>query len=75
MRVPLDKIIAQRNWHHLAAVRERHVYCIADELLNTPALNLIDGLRAIASTLHPDVFGTIHASSGRRLDPFPVSNV
>ena len=75
MRVPLDKIITQRNWHHLVAVRERRVYCLSDELLNTPAPNLIDGLRAIASSLHPDVFGAILASSGRRLDPFPVSNV
>ena len=75
MRVPLEKIIAQRNWHHLPAVRERRVYCIADELLNTPAPNLIDGLHALASALHPDVFGSIHASSGRCLDPFPVSNV
>jgi iron complex transport system substrate-binding protein len=75
MRVPLDKIIAQRNWHSLSAVRERRVFCIADELLNTPAPNLIDGLHALARALHPDVFGAIQASSGRRLDPFPVSNV
>src|SRR5580692_4569714 len=36
-RVPLDRVIAQRNWHHLRAVQERRVYCIPDQYLNTPA--------------------------------------
>lgn len=55
-RVPLEKIVGQRNWSDLAPVRERRVFCINDELLNTPASNLIHGLRAIAWALHPDLF-------------------
>ncbi len=55
-RVPLEKIVEQRRWHELPAVRERRVFCISDELLNTPASNLIDGLRAIAWALHPELF-------------------
>jgi iron complex transport system substrate-binding protein len=55
-RVPLQKIIDQRHWHDLRAVRERRVFCISDELLNTPATSLIGGLHAIAWALHPDRF-------------------
>jgi iron complex transport system substrate-binding protein len=55
-RVPLDRVITQRNWHHLRAVRNRQVYCIPDELFNTPAPTLLEGLAAIASILHPTLF-------------------
>jgi iron complex transport system substrate-binding protein len=74
-RVPLEKIIAQRGWQHLSAVRENRVYCIADELLNTPAPTLVPGLHALAATLHPDVFGAPHAPSVRRIDRNPASSV
>ena len=55
-RVPLERIIEQREWQGLPAVREGRVFCINDELLNTPASNLIDGLHAIAWALHPEMF-------------------
>ena len=53
-RVPLGKIVEQRGWNNLPAVRDARVFCINDELLNTPASNLVQGLRAIAWALHPD---------------------
>ena len=55
-RVPLERIVEQREWAALPAVREGRVFCINDELLNTPASNLVDGLRAIAWALHPERF-------------------
>jgi iron complex transport system substrate-binding protein len=55
-RVPLEKIVQQRSWTDLPAVRARLVFCINDELLNTPATSLIGGLHAIAWALHPDRF-------------------
>jgi iron complex transport system substrate-binding protein len=55
-RVPLARIIEQRGWGKLQAVQQRRVFCINDELLNTPASNLIDGLQAIAWALHPELF-------------------
>ncbi|HUB17819.1 MAG TPA: ABC transporter substrate-binding protein [Acidobacteriaceae bacterium] len=57
-RVPLDKLAVRPGWQDLRAVREGRLYCIPDELLNTPAPTLVDGLRAIAAALHPEVFGT-----------------
>ena len=55
-RVPLEKIVRQRGWQQLHAVREARVFCINDELLNTPASSLLRGLEAIAWALHPEKF-------------------
>jgi len=55
-RVPLEKIVEQRGWQELAAVQDRRVYCINDELLNTPASSLLRGLDAIAWAIHPERF-------------------
>jgi iron complex transport system substrate-binding protein len=56
-RVPLAKIASGRGWSDTVAVRNSQVYCISDELLNTPAPTLISGLRAMAGAIHPAVFG------------------
>lgn len=55
-RVPLARVIEQRNWHHLRAVREHRVFCIPDEYLNTPAPTLLEGLACLAACIHPAVF-------------------
>ncbi len=55
-RVPLDRVIAQRNWQNLRAVRTNRVFCIPDEFLNTPSFNLTEGLACIAHALHPAHF-------------------
>jgi iron complex transport system substrate-binding protein len=58
-RVPLARITsaAERGWSDTCAVRNSQVYCISDELLNTPAPTLVAGLRALAGAIHPAVFG------------------
>ncbi len=55
-RVPLEKIVEQRGWMELPAAHAARVFCINDELLNTPATSLIGGLHAIAWALHPELF-------------------
>jgi iron complex transport system substrate-binding protein len=55
-RVPLDRVIEQRNWQRLKAVRERRVFCVPDQFLNTPAHTLLQGLACIAATTHPDLY-------------------
>jgi iron complex transport system substrate-binding protein len=52
-RVPLDRVVAQRGWQGLRAVREGRIHCIQDEHLNTPAPTLLEGLSAIAAVTHP----------------------
>lgn len=56
-RVPLPRLAARPGWQEIRAVRGGRVYCVADELLNTPAPTLFDGLRAITAALHPDILG------------------
>ncbi len=64
-RVPLEKVAARPGWSATGAVRNHRVFCIADELLNTPAPTLLEGLQAIACALHPEVFGTSGAGLRR----------
>jgi iron complex transport system substrate-binding protein len=52
-RVPLERVITQRNWQSLKAVRNRRVFCIPDQYLNTPAHTLLQGLACIAASTHP----------------------
>lgn len=69
-RVPLERMVDQRQWRDLRAVRRGRVYCIADELLNTPAPTLVDGLHALARAIHPDIFGAITSPQGRQIEEF-----
>jgi len=52
-RVPLARVVAQRNWQSLRAVRSARVHCVPDEYLNTPAPTLLEGLACIAAAAHP----------------------
>ncbi len=63
-RVPLEKIISERGWRETSAARSRRIYCVRDELLNTPAPTLLEGLRALEAAIHPDLFS--HLPSGLR---------
>lgn len=51
-RVPLEKIVVQREWEQLQAVRDGRVYCINDEYLNTPGPTLLAGLHALEAAIH-----------------------
>jgi iron complex transport system substrate-binding protein len=55
-RVPLLKVVGERGWDQVSAVRGGRVFCISDALLNTPAPTLLGGLHALAWALHPDLF-------------------
>ena len=56
-RVPLTRVIEKRQWQSLRAVRTGRVFCIPDELLNTPVPTLLQGLHALAGAIHPQIFG------------------
>lgn len=66
-RVPLARVIERRQWQSLRAAQTGRVFCIPDELLNTPAPNLLQGLQALAGAIHPQVFPT--PKSVRSLQP------
>lgn len=54
-RVPLEKVVRDRGWRGMNAVGNSRVYCISDELLNTPAPTLLKGLDALAAAIHPEL--------------------
>jgi len=56
-RVPLKKMVRERGWSETTAARTGQVYCISDELLNTPAPTLIGGLHALEAAIHPAAGG------------------
>jgi len=77
-RVPLEKIIAGRNWQGTRAFLASRVFCIRDEYLNTPAPTLLQGLEALAFAIHPELFArpqgirqitAVSASSPAKLTP------
>jgi iron complex transport system substrate-binding protein len=72
-RVPLEKIMAQRNWQQMTAAVRSRVFCIRDEFLNTPAPTLLQGLDALAHALHPDVFPCTKGI--RQITDVPASTV
>ena len=55
-RVPLERIVADRGWQSTSAAVSGRVFCIRDELLNTPAPTLIHGLETLAFAIHPERF-------------------
>jgi iron complex transport system substrate-binding protein len=55
-RVPLEKLIQGRQWEQTAGARSGRVFCVRDELLNTPAPTLMQGLDALAFAIHPELF-------------------
>ena len=55
-RVPLEKIVTDRQWQGTGAARKSQVYCARDEYLNTPAPTLLYGLDALAHAIHPERF-------------------
>lgn len=55
-RVPLEKIVADRQWQRTCAARTSRIFCIRDEYLNTPAPTLLHGLEALSFVIHPEVF-------------------
>jgi iron complex transport system substrate-binding protein len=63
-RVPLEKVIEQRGWRQLGAVRAGRAYVIRDELLTTPAPILTAGLRALAHAIHPEIFPPVQGIRG-----------
>ncbi len=52
-RIPLEKVVEERAWHQMKAVRTKQVYAIHDVLLTTPAPTLVEGAKALAAVLHP----------------------
>lgn len=49
-----DILRKRRGWEKISAVKNNRIYVIRDEILNTPAAILLEGLNALATVIHPD---------------------
>ena len=48
-----DTIRKRAGWQNVSAVRNNRIHVVRDEILNTPAPILMDGLRILATLIHP----------------------
>lgn len=67
MKVNGKKVLGRYEWQRVPAIRNRQVYVISDELLNTPAPPLIEGLEALAHVIHPELFPPRHCAKVRHV--------
>lgn len=51
------KVFARPGWSGISAVRNRRIYVVRDEWLNTPAPTLLRGAHCLARIIHPEIFG------------------
>lgn len=64
-RARADLVGKRPGWKNLRAVRKGRIHVVRDELLNTPAPILLDGLKALAAIIHPEIFKGICALAGK----------
>jgi iron complex transport system substrate-binding protein len=51
-----DVVRRRPGWEQIEAVRQGRIHVVRDEWLNTPGPNLVDGLKALAHLIHPELF-------------------
>lgn len=51
-----DVVRRRPGWETVKAVQQDRIYAARDELLNTPGLKLVDGLKALAHLIRPETF-------------------
>jgi len=63
-----DKVRERSGWDRICAVRTGRIHVVRDELLNTPAPILLEGLNALATIIHPKIFkGARRSPKSRRV--------
>lgn len=60
----VEGITSRPPYSSLQAVQEDRVFVINDDLVNRPGPRIVDGVREIAETIHPDVFSGGGTTSG-----------
>jgi iron complex transport system substrate-binding protein len=62
--VTVEDIKSRSPYSSLQAVQEDKVFVINDDLVNRPGPRIVEGVREIAETIHPDAFGGGATSGG-----------
>lgn len=53
----VESIVSRPPYSSLQAVQQSKVFVINDDLVNRPGPRIVEGVREIAETIHPDAFG------------------
>ncbi len=53
----VESIVSRAPYSSLQAVQQDNVFVINDDLVNRPGPRIVEGVREIAETIHPDEFG------------------
>ncbi len=67
LRVDPKRVLRRPGWQDLPAVRNRQVYVVSDEALNTPAPIIARGLEHLARIIYPEIFGEPRDSKIKRV--------
>jgi iron complex transport system substrate-binding protein len=54
--ISVDSVLARPGWANIAAVKNKHVYPIDDNLVSRPGPRVVDGIEAAAKLIHPELF-------------------
>jgi iron complex transport system substrate-binding protein len=61
-----EQALANPAWREVTAVRERKVFAIRDELLNTPGPPLVCGAEELLRVIHPELASQTHRRTKKR---------
>lgn len=54
--ISVDSVLARPGWRSIAAVKQRRVEPIDDNMVSRPGPRIVDGLEATARIIHPELF-------------------
>ncbi|CAN5569669.1 ABC transporter substrate-binding protein [soil metagenome] len=60
----VEDVKSRPTYSSLQAVRQDKVFVINDDLVNRPGPRIVEGVREIAETIHPEAFGGVTTSEG-----------
>lgn len=62
-----EQALANPAWREISAVRERRVFAVRDELLNTPGPPLVHGAEELLGVIHPEFARNYRERAGKRV--------
>lgn len=61
-----EQVLANPSWQDVPAVRDRRVFVVRDELLNTPGPPLVQGAQELLRILHPELSGSAKLRTSKK---------
>ena len=68
MKASPRKVLRRPAWNNLPALRNRQLYVVSDETVNTPSPVVVSGLERLAKIIHPEIFGPPRGAKVRRAE-------